>query len=223
MHHTLQPVEVFAEVACPFTHVGLRRFVAARAASGTARPLVVRAWPLELINGHPLEPSRVAAEIEALRATVAPELFAAFDTATFPQSSIPAFGLAAAGYAVGAATGEAVSLAVRDAIFEQGLDVTDVDVLESIGAAHGVAPLDACRAAAAVQADWQLGRQRGVRGSPHFFDGDDSWFCPALDITSIDGRFAVTIATGADAFYDTALRRGRARATVTTGARHADP
>ena len=72
------PVEVFAEVACPFTHVGLRRFVAERAAGGAARPLVVRAWPLEWVNGHPLDAHHVRAEIDALRETVAPELFAGF-------------------------------------------------------------------------------------------------------------------------------------------------
>jgi predicted DsbA family dithiol-disulfide isomerase len=199
------PVEVFAEVACPFTHVGLRRFVAERAAAGAARPLVVRAWPLEWVNGHPLDAHHVRAEIDALRETVAPELFAGFDVATFPATSVPAFGLAAAGYAVDDATGEAVSLAIRDAIFEHGLDVTDLDVLRAIGAPHGVAPMEWRDAAAAVRADWRRGRQRGVRGSPHFFADDAEWFCPGLDIERTHDHFVVAAAADARAFYDTAL------------------
>ena len=54
-------------------------------------------------------------EIDALRATVAPDLFAGFDPKTFPRTSIPAFGLAAAAYRVDDATGEAVSFALRNA------------------------------------------------------------------------------------------------------------
>jgi hypothetical protein len=45
-------VEVFADVSCPFAHVGLRRLVEQR--DKLARDdivLRVRAWPLELVNG----------------------------------------------------------------------------------------------------------------------------------------------------------------------------
>jgi predicted DsbA family dithiol-disulfide isomerase len=200
------PIEVFAELACPFTHVGLRRLVAARNSSHCPRLLVVRAWPLEWINGRALDPAQVAAEIDALRATVAPELFAGFDVATFPTTSVPAFGLAAAGYARDDGTGEAVSLALRNAIFEQGLDVTDPGVLRAIGAPYGVDPVPPRDAAVAVRADWDLGQARGVRGSPHFFADGADWFCPGLDIDRIDGRFVVTAAAGVQAFYDAALR-----------------
>src|SRR5206468_3084962 len=48
-------IEVFADVRCPFTHVGLTRFVARRHELGRREPrLRVRAWPLELVNGEPL-------------------------------------------------------------------------------------------------------------------------------------------------------------------------
>jgi predicted DsbA family dithiol-disulfide isomerase len=198
-------VEVFAEVMCPFTHIGLRRFVAERAAGGVARPLIVRAWPLEWINGRPLSPQHVAAEIDALRETVAPGLFAGFDPATFPTTSIPAFGLAVAAYAVGVETGEAVSLAIRDALFEHGLDVADLDVLRAIGAVHGVEPMERKAADIVIRADWERGKRRGVRGSPHFFADGAQWFCPGLAIEKIDDRFAVAAAAGARAFYDAVL------------------
>ena len=66
-------VEVFADVACPFTHVGLRRLVARRAALGRDDVVLrVRAWPLELVNGRPLAADAVAEEVVELTASVAP-------------------------------------------------------------------------------------------------------------------------------------------------------
>ena len=73
-------VEVFAEITCPFAHVGLRRFVVRREASGRAAPVLwVRAWPLELVNGEPLDPDVVARHVDELRERVAPDLFRGFD------------------------------------------------------------------------------------------------------------------------------------------------
>ena len=60
--------------------------------------LHVLAWPLEWVNGAPLDADFVAMEVQALRETVAPELFAGFDPATFPSTSVPALALAAAAY-----------------------------------------------------------------------------------------------------------------------------
>jgi len=34
----------------------------------------------------------------------------------------------------------------------------------------------------AVRADYSEGQRRGVVGSPHFWIGDDGFFCPSLDI-----------------------------------------
>ena len=67
-------------------------------------------------------------------------------------------------------TGEAVSLALRDALFEQGQDISAPGVLARIAEAHGIAgagPEDARQ----VLNDWDDGRSRGVKGSPHFFCG----------------------------------------------------
>ena len=47
----MNSLEVFADVACPFAHAGLARFVAFRCERGLAGPVLrVRAWPLELVN-----------------------------------------------------------------------------------------------------------------------------------------------------------------------------
>jgi 2-hydroxychromene-2-carboxylate isomerase len=159
-----------------------------------SRPVRVRAWPLEWVNGAPVDPDLAAKEIAALRKQVAPDLFAGFDAATFPRTSLPAFGLVAAAYAVDGVTGETVSLAVRDALFEHGDDISDLDVLRAIGKPFGVEPFERNIAESAVRTDWERGRARGVQGSPHFFVGDRSWFCPSLDITHEGERFEIQIA-----------------------------
>ena len=83
-------VEVFADVACPFTHVGLRRFVERRAELGRGDvTLWVRAWPLEIVNSEPLDPHFIAEEIDDIREQVAPTLFAGFVEGSFPASSLP--------------------------------------------------------------------------------------------------------------------------------------
>lgn len=175
-------IEVFADVACPFTHVGLRRFVERRDKGGPEVRLRVRSWPLEVVNGEPLDPDFIADEVDEIREQVAPDLFDGFDRRAFPATSMPALALAAAAYAVDVTTGEAVSLELRDLLFEQGRDVADDAVLSRVAEVHGVA-FDAARPPLdAVHADHAEGRHRGVIGSPHFFTPAGGFFCPSLDV-----------------------------------------
>lgn len=173
-------IEVFADVACPFTHVGLRRFVEHRRTAGRDVILRVRAWPLQIVNGRPLDPDLVAEEVEALRPTVASDLFIGFDRTRFPTTSRPAFAVAAAAYRRDLPTGEAVSLALRDALFEQGEDVADPAVLASIARRFEIEVDDVD--VASVEADHAEGVARGVIGSPHFFPPGGSFFCPSLRV-----------------------------------------
>jgi predicted DsbA family dithiol-disulfide isomerase len=199
-------VEVFADIVCPFTHVGLRRLSKARAGRDDLPGVRVRAWPLEWVNGAPLGADLAVREIDALRAQVAPDLFGGFDVTTFPRTSIPAFGLAASAYAIDDLTGEVVSLALRDALFERGADISDEEVLRAIGQPFGVAPLGPAATESAVREDWELGKARAVQGSPHFFVGDRGWFCPSLDISHEGGRFDIHIAADTmREFYAAAL------------------
>jgi len=194
-------IEVFADVCCPFTHVGLRRFVEHRRAIG--RPditLRVRAWPLELVNGAPLDADFVAEEVDDIRAQVAPSLFAGFRASTFPATSMPALTLAAAANRAGPAVGEAVSLELRDLLFEQGVDIADPGVLARVAADHDLRPDD--DDVAAVHADHDEGVRRGVIGSPHFFTPVGGFFCPALDVSRDDHGHLRIVADpdGFDAF-----------------------
>jgi predicted DsbA family dithiol-disulfide isomerase len=187
-------IEVFADIVCPFTHVGLRRLSEARRGREVSPSVRVRAWPLELLNGAGLGSDLVAREIDALRAQVASDLFVGFDAATFPRTSIPAFGLAAAAYAVDDLTGEVVSLALRDALFERGEDISDAEVLRAIGQPFDIEPLDTAATESSVRTDWERGKVREVQGSPHFFVGDRGWFCPSLDISHEGQRFDIQVA-----------------------------
>lgn len=200
-------IEAFADIWCPFAHAGLRALVARRAELGHDDvPLRIRAWPLELVNGKPEDPSVTASHVADLRKQVAPDLFTGFDPDHFPATSIPALTLAAAAYVVGDRVGEQVSLALRDALWERGFDIADLAVLQAIAEEHDVgawSPADD----SAVRAEWQEGQARGVQGSPHFFCGDTSAFCPSLDIEDEgDGRLTIEPDPAAlDAFLATGL------------------
>ena len=176
-------IEVFADVWCPFAHVGIAAAVAARDTAGRRDLAVhVRAWPLELVNEGPLEVSTTAAHVAALRDQVAPGLFVGFDPASFPATSMPALALEAAAHAHDAATGLAVSLALRNALFERGEDIADAGVLGAIASLFGLGDVD-LTVHTSVLADYEEGQRRGVKGSPHFFSEDAESFCPTLDIT----------------------------------------
>ena len=79
------------------------------------------------------------------------------------------------------ATGEAISLALRDALFEEGIDISRLDVLSNISKALDVDPFDVSDELS-ILTDWHEGVARGVKGSPHFFCGDSDAYCPSLDI-----------------------------------------
>lgn len=179
-------IEVFADVGCPFTHVGLRRFVERRAELGRDDVVLhVRAWPLEIVNQRPLDAAFIAEEVDDIREQVAADLFEGFVEAAFPATSLPALTLAAAAYDHDVHVGEAVSLALRDLLFERGVDIADTAVLQSLADEHGVTVdlADTTR----VLAEHAEGVERNVTGSPHFFTPAGRFFCPALDVSRDDG------------------------------------
>ena len=197
-------VEVFADITCPFTHVGLK-LVASRLVE--QRPGVecrVRAWPLEWVNGAPLGGHAVAVKIQVLRDQVGREFFTGLRPDRFPVTTIPALNLAAAAYGVDAATGMFVSMELRDELFEEGRDIGDPEVLAEIAARHGL-DVPPPEPSSAVKDDYADGQDRGVRGSPDFFTGDNEFFCPALDLDHDDaGQLLAAIdIEGLEAFIST--------------------
>jgi predicted DsbA family dithiol-disulfide isomerase len=174
-------VEVFADITCPFTHVGLKQVVRHVAEMADPADVVVRAWPLEWVNGAPLVVDAVIVKARALTEQLGVDDFGGLRADRWPATTIPALNLAASAYERDAATGLAVSIELRAALFERGIDIADRDALASIAAAHDLAVPDT-EPSDAVQRDYDDGRARGVQGSPHFFVGTDGFFCPALDL-----------------------------------------
>ena len=91
---------------------------------------MVRAWPLEIVNGKPLDPAFIYEEVVDIRHQVAPDLFADFREDALPSSSIPALALTEAAYRHDAATGEQVALRLSDLLFEEGVDIAEPSVLD---------------------------------------------------------------------------------------------
>jgi predicted DsbA family dithiol-disulfide isomerase len=174
-------IEVFADITCPFTHVGLKQVVRHVAEMDDPIDIVVRAWPLEWVNGAPLAADAVAVKAQALDQQLGVHDFSGLRTDRWPATTIPALNLAASAYERDAATGLVVSLELRAALFEHGVDIADHDALGLIAAAHDLAR-PGTEASDAVQRDYDDGKTRGVQGSPHFFVGTDAFFCPALDL-----------------------------------------
>ena len=162
--------------------------------------LRVRAWPLEIVNGQPLDPQFIGEEIDDIRQQVAPALFQGFTEAAFPVSSLPALTLAAAAYDENLATGEQVSLALRELLFEQGIDIGDTAVLAGLASQDDVS-VDLADSRRVLE-DHAEGLTRGVVGSPHFFTPAGGFFCPSLDVhRDAGGHLRITADTaGFDRF-----------------------
>ncbi len=193
-------IEVFADITCPFTHVGLKKVVDELDPNDGNVEVVVRAWPLEWVNEAPLEAAAVETKVHALREQLGADAFAGFRADTWPATTIPALNLAAQAFDVDAPTGLAVSIALRDALFEDGRDISDPAVLSAIATEFGLNP-PSNEVDDRVQADYDEGQRRGVRGSPDFWLGDQEFFCPALKLGHDDeGLTAEFDSDGFDAF-----------------------
>jgi 2-hydroxychromene-2-carboxylate isomerase len=186
------PIEVYADITCPFAYVGLRTLTTTRAAASRLDiPIVVLPWPLELVNGQPLDPTTTAAHVAELRSQIAPALFTGFDPLNFPATTLPALALAHIAYTIDPAVGLALSQALRTALFEHGLNIADPATLRALAYEYAL-PEPTPADAAAVLELYHAGQARSVLGSPHFFYRDYAAFCPSLAIAH-DPTDAITL------------------------------
>ena len=176
----LVEIEIFADVWCPFAHFSLRTVRAFRDRLSPESTILVRAWPLELVNGKPLDPVVTAAHVAELRRDVAPELFTGFDPDAMPTTTIGALALVEAANDADAELGERLSVELRDALFEEGRRIDD-DMLARLARRSGL-DVSAIGDRGRVESRLEEGRTRGVRGSPHIFIDESGVFCPLLDI-----------------------------------------
>jgi 2-hydroxychromene-2-carboxylate isomerase len=121
------------------------------------------------------------------------------------MSSLPALALAASAYRIDLQSGERVSLALREVLFEEGRDLTNAAELLRIGQLSTLDDIGVGEAD--VRADFAEGRARGVIGSPHFFVDGEGFFCPTLAIERVDGHLSISFdAKGFDEFIDRCFR-----------------
>lgn len=171
-------IEVFADLWCPFAYVGLEIVREQRNALASDVMIRTRAWPLELINGAPMNVDKTAHHVRDLRDQLGSELFAGFNAASFPSTTLPSLALVNAGYRAG--VGEEVDRRVRRALWEDGVDIGDIAVVRDLAAEFDLS-VEAADTAA-VLANLDDGQARGVKGSPHFFCGGRDEFCPSLSL-----------------------------------------
>ena len=102
-----------------------------------------------------------------------------------------ALALVALAYGLDDRLGERASFGVRHALFERGEDIADPAVLQRLADDLGLGlPDDADHAR--VLADYEEGKQRGVKGSPHYFGPGGDAFCPSLQISrDADEQFVI--------------------------------
>ncbi len=171
-------IEVFADIWCPFAYVGLRVVRTRRDLSSPTTAIRVRAWPLELVNGAPMDVEKTTHHVQDLREQLGLALFRGYDPDNFPTTTLSGLAFVAAAERVSEGGGEAASFRIRESLWEQGRDVGDDAVVAGLADEFGVTITDADRQA--VLDDWHDGQRRGVKGSPHFFCGDRDEFCPSL-------------------------------------------
>jgi predicted DsbA family dithiol-disulfide isomerase len=220
---SVQVIEVFADIWCPFTHIGLKLVAGQLRKRGRQDVTIwVRSWPLEWVNGQPMDPSATLDHINEIRVQVSTEVFVGFQASRFPHSTIPVLALVAHAYRADRELGQVLSLEVRDRLFERGLDVSDRDTLVAMAKSFGLDPPDPDDYGTVVS-DWKEGRRRGVAGSPHFFCAGMSVFCPSLDISESaqsEGRTIHTNISRLQGFLDGCLSRevqNTAEATMREG------
>jgi predicted DsbA family dithiol-disulfide isomerase len=135
-----------------------------------------------LVNGEPMDVAKTAQHVKDLQEQLGLALFRGFDPDHFPTTTLPALALVAAAQRDG--RGEEASFRVREALWEQGLDIGDDAVIAKLAAELGVEITDADRQA--VLDDYAEGQRRGVQGSPHFFCGNRDEFCPSISVERDD-------------------------------------
>jgi hypothetical protein len=192
---TVQTIEVFADIWCPFTHVGLK-LVAEQLQERERQDvrLWVRSWPLEWVNGRPMDPNATLHHIDEIRNQLSSDVFVGFDASRFPHSTVPVLALVAEAYRADLELGQSVSYEVRDQLFERGIDVSEHEALTAIEESFGLGAPDPDDYGTVV-ADWKEGRRRAVIGSPHFFCAGMSVFCPSLTISKDPRTESRTIET----------------------------
>ncbi len=207
-------IEVFADIWCPFAHVGLRAIEEQRARAGrTDVAIWVRAWPLELVNGVQLDPTVTWEHAEDLRDQVAAEPLQSPRCRPVPDFDPRGPGPGQPGLSDRPAGRRAGQLRPAGRAVRGGPGHLGPGDARVPGPRPRRCPCPTGRTGLPCVADWDEGQRRGVLGSPHFFCGDTDVFCPSLDITKdpVDGLSVVRDVSRLTAFMERCLAQTRPR------------
>jgi len=156
-----------------------------------------------------MDPAKAASNGAALREQVVPELFGMVATDQFPLSTLPGLALVHAAFEKDPQLGERASFLLRHALFDLGLDISDPAVLGELASDLGVGEVTEADRVGVLE-DYTEGQRLGVIGSPHFFCGSKSHFCPSLEITQADGVRRIQLqAAELSAFLSGCLQQGQ--------------
>ena len=202
-------LEVYADIWCPFAHVGLPAVLDDHRRRSDRGDVVirVRAWPLELVNSGPMDQAKRSHTPSTCASRSRQRCSRTLRPSHSRRPTLDALALVERAYAIDGQLGERASFEVRDAMFEGGRDISDHGVLTDLGGRWGVGEISDDDRALVVQS-WHDGQVHGVRGSPHFFSGDLESFCPSLRIRRIDPDHGAQIELDArrlDEFLDACL------------------
>ena len=178
-------IVLFSDLLCPFAHVAIHRFIAARARAGLDGQLHLdhRVFPLELFNGpHP----RPGTDTEAVGlGQIEPDagfrVWSAPDW-TYPNTVLLANEAVQVAKAQGLDASERLDRGLRRAFWVESRAIAHraviVEVAHEVGVDAGAIAdgLDDGRCRRAIGADFAIAQSDTVAGSPHFFlaDGTDA-------------------------------------------------
>jgi predicted DsbA family dithiol-disulfide isomerase len=177
-------IVVFADIACPWSHLAVHRLHETRVALGL-RDVVTfepRAFPLEVVNERPTPRTTVDAEVAVVGALDPSAGWQRWQEDAYPITTLLALEAVQAAGQQGAWAAEALDRALRQALFAHGRNVSmRHEILDVARTCDGVdhdalrARLDAGAARAAIFEQAEVAR-RAVRSSPHLFlaDGTDA-------------------------------------------------
>ncbi len=191
-------VVVHSDLRCPWAHVAVHRLLSTVDREGMGSELLVdhRWFPLE-DDSMPTDPAAVDRKLEPVRA-LEPGLDWhrwADGGAEFPRDSrLPAAWVQAAKQ-VGPAASVALDRALRVALFAEGRDISDPEVIEAVASSVEDADVDAIRAEVeSGRPDAELDRQAELAGSdavpvsPTIVLGDGTtWANPGIESRTEDG------------------------------------
>ncbi len=209
-------IVVFADLGCPWAHVGIHRLQTARTRLESSISIDVRVFPLEIINAQPTPFRGLQNEIPAL-AEMEPdagwELWAG-DATTWPVTTLLPMEAVEAAKEQGLDTSAKLDHALRRALFGESRCISMRHVILDVAASCDdldvpalTAALDDGRARRPML-DGYRAAAGDIQGSPHYFlaDGTSS-HNPGVDFHWDKAQHRIVIDCDDPTVYDDLLRR----------------